>query len=245
MAAEPENQNVGKGAKHSFLDLFSAAGVRLIAGLLAIAVGLASLVTIALAAIFSISDAASIASISSGAFGVIGSIVGAYFGVKVGTDTTTRALDSTDESLKIAQNAIAGQRFESAKAQAFAGHVDPEKMSAAIAHAIALATVGEVRPPTNVSPPEVTGRYVEGGTLSASGGGWAANPPPSLVYQWQSYDADTGEWVDIAGATAESYTIDPSVFGKRLRVVVTATNDAGSASAVSPSMGEGTGSFRF
>jgi hypothetical protein len=39
-------------------------------------------------------DAPSVASIATAAFGVIGSVVGAYFGVKVGADGTQRALDA-------------------------------------------------------------------------------------------------------------------------------------------------------
>jgi hypothetical protein len=44
-----------------------------------------------------------------GAFGVIGSVVGAYFGLKVGAESAQKSAD--------------GQRQEAAKAQVFAAHI--------------------------------------------------------------------------------------------------------------------------
>jgi hypothetical protein len=219
--------------KGSWLDHFTALGAAMIGGLLAITAGLIALVTIALSAIFSISEAGSIASISTGAFGVIGTIVGAYFGVKVGTDTTRRALDSTDKSLGVAEQAMAGQRFEAAKAQAFAGHIDPNQMGPAIAHAIALATRSERLAPANVGPPVITGTFEEGQKFEAHAGVWTGNPAPTLTYQWQLYDPETNSWSDISGATSETYTPGPGDVGKTVRLVVTATNSAGLASASS------------
>ena len=59
------------------------------------------------------------AAIAGSTSGVVGSIVGAYFGVKVGTDQTKAALDTAQkESAKKDQHA--------AKAQVYALHVPPE-----------------------------------------------------------------------------------------------------------------------
>lgn len=58
-----------------------------------------------------------LASIAAGSLGVIGSIVGAYFGVKIGNDR--------------GREAQAGERAEAAKAQAFALHVPEEKIAEA------------------------------------------------------------------------------------------------------------------
>jgi hypothetical protein len=93
--------------------------IKLIGGLIAVVAGLAVLVVIAVVAMREVhADAQSIVSIATSAFGVVGSIIGAYFGVKVGSDGT--------------QKAIAGMQSEAAKAQAFAAHLDPGKAAAAI-----------------------------------------------------------------------------------------------------------------
>jgi hypothetical protein len=47
--------------------------------------------------------------VAVGAFGVIGSVVGAYFGLKVGAESAQKSAD--------------GQRQEAAKAQVFAAHI--------------------------------------------------------------------------------------------------------------------------
>jgi hypothetical protein len=91
-----------------------------IAGLLAVTVGLAALTIIALVGMgFVKTDNPSVASIATGSFGVIGTVVGAYFGVKVGTDGTQKAID--------------GLKDESAKAQAFATHMESGQADRAVA----------------------------------------------------------------------------------------------------------------
>jgi uncharacterized membrane protein YfcA len=62
-----------------------------IGGLVAVGMGVAAILILALAAVFVLafqirSPTDAVVAIASGAFGVIGSVVGAYFGVKVGTD---------------------------------------------------------------------------------------------------------------------------------------------------------------
>ena len=93
--------------------------IKLIGGLIAVVAGLAVLLVIAVVAMREVhADSQSIVPIATSAFGVVGSIIGAYFGVKVGSDGT--------------QKAIAGMQGEAAKAQAFAAHLDPSKADAAI-----------------------------------------------------------------------------------------------------------------
>ena len=83
-------------------------------GLVAVCAGLIALTVIAVVAILVAHDSSSsVASIATGAGGVIGSVVGAFFGVKSGTGST--------------KSAINAQRAESARAQAFAAHSDPDK----------------------------------------------------------------------------------------------------------------------
>ena len=93
-------------------------GVRAIGGLIAIGVGLLLVATIAVVAMVLARESPSgVASIAAGSFGVIGSIVGAYFGVKIGNDRS--------------REAQAGERAEAAKAQAFALHVPADKVAEA------------------------------------------------------------------------------------------------------------------
>lgn len=104
-----------------------AEALKTIAGLLAVVIGLMVLGIIALAGMGWVkTDNPSVVSIATGSFGVIGTIVGAYFGVKVGNDNTQKAIDNTTL-------AINGIKDEASKAQAFAAHVDPANASAAVA----------------------------------------------------------------------------------------------------------------
>ena len=100
--------------------------LRTIAGLLAVLLGLAALTLIALFGMgFVKTDNPSVVSIATASFGVIGTVVGAYFGTKVSNDSTQKAIEST-------QKAIDGMKDESAKAQSFAAHLDPKQASDAI-----------------------------------------------------------------------------------------------------------------
>jgi len=101
-------------------------GVKLIAGLVVVCVGLFALIVIALSAIVAVrKDSSQVVALATAAFGVIGAIVGAYFGLKIGSDGT--------------QTAISGMRDEASKAQAFAAHVPIADAEAAIASAAGLA----------------------------------------------------------------------------------------------------------
>ena len=93
-----------------------AQSVTEIAGLLALVSGLCVLGIVAVAAI--IVTPGSAKEVAVGAFGVIGSVVGAYFGLKVGAES--------------AQKSAEGQRQEAAKAQVYAAHIgvaaDPDQV---------------------------------------------------------------------------------------------------------------------
>src|SRR5262249_37593282 len=73
-------------------------------------------------------------------------------------------------------------------------------------------------------------------------GTWTPGAPnlPTFTYQWQRCDAAGANCANIPGATSNTYTPPASVpintsvdFGKTLRVIVTATNLDGTASATS------------
>ncbi|MFN7177114.1 MAG: phage tail tube protein [Thermaurantiacus sp.] len=83
--------------------------------------------------------------------------------------------------------------------------------------------------PVNNVLPAISGEAVEDGTLTALVGKWSGSPS-AFSYQWQQ---DDGGWTNISGATSASYTPVTANVGNALRVIVTATNGAGSTSATS------------
>ena len=90
-----------------------------------------------------------------------------------------------------------------------------------------------VFPPVDSSLPSITGTVQQGQPLSATTGTWTRTPT-SYTYQWQDCDASGASCTNIAGATATGYDPVSADVGGTLRVVVTATNAGGSASATSP-----------
>ena len=85
----------------------------------------------------------------------------------------------------------------------------------------------------NTVPPSVEGTAEYGHTLTATTGTWSGATPLSYAYQWQNCNSLGEGCLDIAGATASSHTLGPDELGSTMRVVVTATNAAGSVSSVS------------
>jgi hypothetical protein len=89
--------------------------------------------------------------------------------------------------------------------------------------------------PKDVSAPVISGTAVSGYTLSASEGTWTGTAPISYAYQWQR--CTSSGCVSIAGATHGSYVPSAADLGRRLRVLVTASNSAGSVQAGSGEAG--------
>ncbi len=87
--------------------------------------------------------------------------------------------------------------------------------------------------PTDTSLPLVSGSAVEGQTLSASAGSWEGTPPLSDSYQWEDCNTAGNACLSISGATHSTHKLTSSDLGHTLRVVVTASNSAGSAQASS------------
>jgi hypothetical protein len=90
--------------------------VREIGGLVAVVAGLLAIAGIAAGAL--IADSQTAATIAGSTTAVVGSIVGAYLGVKIGTDQT--------------KNAIQAQREEAAKGQIYAAHMPKEEALKAV-----------------------------------------------------------------------------------------------------------------
>jgi hypothetical protein len=87
--------------------------------------------------------------------------------------------------------------------------------------------------PSNETTPVLRGDASPGSTLTATSGSWS-DQAATITYAWQRCDAN-GSCSTIDGATQSSYTITADDIDSTLRVVVTATNAAGSASANSDS----------
>ena len=80
-----------------------------------------------------------------------------------------------------------------------------------------------------VGAPAGGGVAHDGETLSADPGTWNGTGTLTYAYQWQRCDADGNNCQDIAGATGSHYTPTAADVGGTVRVVVTATNDAGTS----------------
>src|SRR5438067_6304723 len=91
----------------------------------------------------------------------------------------------------------------------------------------ALAATG---PPTNTSPPTVSGTATQGQTLTASPGSWSRKPT-SYAYQWQRCNSSGAACSSLTGATAKTYTLTSLDVGSTMRVVVKATNSSGTGTA--------------
>ena len=107
-----------------------ASSISEVAGLLALVAGL--IVLGGVASVAMIVTPSGSKDVAVGAFGVIGSIVGAYFGLKVGAESSSKA--------------VTAQRQEAAKAQVYAAHVpdkDAEQVVQAARDAARAVTVAK------------------------------------------------------------------------------------------------------
>jgi streptogramin lyase len=86
--------------------------------------------------------------------------------------------------------------------------------------------------PNNTSPPAISGTPTQGQALTSSQGSWANNPA-AFAYQWEDCDGAGNNCTRLSGETGVTHFLAPGDVGHTLRVVVTATNVAGSASATS------------
>ena len=104
--------------------------------------------------------------------------------------------------------------------------------------AVVLAAAGIVTAaasaaaPANTASPTISGAPKAGSALTANEGTWT-NSPTSYTYQWQRCASDGRSCGDISGATSKTYTPTTGDVGHALRVVVTAVNADGKASATS------------
>ena len=107
------------------------------------------------------------------------------------------------------------------------------------------AGAGGTDPPVTVDGllndylPIVTGTLSIGGTLTTTNGGWVGTPPPTFTYSWQRDTDGTGTtFVDIPGATSNTYLLVSADAGHLITSTVTATNPSGTVIASSGAVGQ-------
>ena len=93
-----------------------------------------------------------------------------------------------------------------------------------------------VAPPSNSAAPTVSGAADQGQTLTAAPGTWSP-VATAYAYQWQRSTDGGTTWADIGGATSATYPLGAGDGNAYVRVVVTASNSSGQASATSGSVG--------
>ena len=86
--------------------------------------------------------------------------------------------------------------------------------------------------PKNTTEPSITGTPQEGQTLTADPGDWSGNQPIQLSYRWRRCDAKGGDCSNTP-VTTKTYLLGTADVGQTLRVLVTASNNAGSSAAIS------------
>jgi hypothetical protein len=81
-------------------------------------------------------------------------------------------------------------------------------------------------PPSNTSPPTITGTAQQGQMLTEKHGAWS-NSPTGFAYQWLQCDSLGTSCLPIAGASNQTYTLTSSDVGHTIEVQETASNAGG------------------
>jgi hypothetical protein len=103
-------------------------------------------------------------------------------------------------------------------------------LCAAIDNAGNVTIGATTSPPTDISPPSITGTALVGQRLTELNGSWTGDPS-SYGYQWESCSRTGGSCTTIHGATSSTYTPRSADAGHTIRVQETATNAAGSSAS--------------
>src|SRR5262245_22779825 len=95
-----------------------------------------------------------------------------------------------------------------------------------------VVTKAPAQAPRNTGEPTLEGTAEQDQTLTANPGSWSGTQPIELAFRWRRCDANGGACADTA-VTARMYRLGVDDVGKTLRVLVTASNSAGSSAAIS------------
>jgi hypothetical protein len=87
-------------------------------------------------------------------------------------------------------------------------------------------------PPSDISPPTISGSAVQGQALTETRGSWS-NAPTSYGYQWEDCDSSGANCSAITGATGQTYVLTATDVGDTLRAQETASNAGGTGGAAS------------
>lgn len=163
----------------------------------------------------------------------------AWYGTFCGTSSAAPALAGIAalavSYAPLASNTQIEQALESSAvaigSQVKYGRVDAYRTLAALGGGTAGTPSGTA--PANTSLPAIAGTPQDGQTLSASSGSWTGTAPLGYGYQWRRCDAVGSTCSDISGAVAASYSATSADVGGTLRIVVTASNGYGTATATS------------
>jgi chitodextrinase len=85
-------------------------------------------------------------------------------------------------------------------------------------------------PPTNLSPPTISGSPVQGQTLTASTGSWSGSPR-RYTYAWRACDGSGASCSKIITGTSNTYQLTANEVGHTIRVIVRAWSGSGGNSA--------------
>lgn len=91
--------------------------------------------------------------------------------------------------------------------------------------------------PANVALPSISGAAATGQTLTASPGTWQGEGSTTYAYQWELCDATGVKCAVVARAVSRTNTVAAASQGGTFRVLVTATNAAGSTTVASAPTG--------
>jgi hypothetical protein len=86
--------------------------------------------------------------------------------------------------------------------------------------------------PVNQGAPTISGTTEVGQTLTEGAASWS-NSPTSTAIQWRRCDSNSANCQDIAGATAQTYTLTNDDAGAMMQVAESATNAGGTTTAYS------------
>ncbi len=92
-------------------------------------------------------------------------------------------------------------------------------------------------PGANVGPPTISGNPVAGNTLHVSNGQWTLAGTLNYTYQWQRCDANGTNCGTISGATTNNYMVTTADKTKKIKAIVTGSNEGGSVDATSALVG--------